>query len=102
LSRDPVEGLSRQPERFHPYAFAHNNAFVYSDPSGGFTLSEINVVSAIQSGLNTFRTASAVKARQFFVRKLTELVKDQLISQLKGLIPLDDAFALGGDWRDQG
>ena len=93
-SRDPVEGGFKEPESMHFYAFANNNALVYSDPSGQFSFAEINVTSAIQGGLNALRISGAQKARQYFIKKLTIAARDQLISQLKSLLPFDDALTL--------
>ncbi len=43
LSRDPAEGQLAAPESFAFYAFANHNPWVYSDPTGEFSLSELAV-----------------------------------------------------------
>src|SRR5439155_7249390 len=55
LSRDPLEGGFRVPETVHPYNYASDNPCIYSDPSGQFTVIEINISTALNSGLQGFR-----------------------------------------------
>lgn len=43
------------PESLHPYDFADSNPYVYTDPSGEFTLVEINIASFLQFTLHTLR-----------------------------------------------
>jgi len=70
LSRDPVEGAVTEPENYYPYAFAYGNPHVYSDPTGEFSVIEINISGSIQNGLQGFRAGSVQKGRQYFSRKI--------------------------------
>ncbi len=63
LSRDPVAGDIREAESFNPYAFARENPYVYSDPSGQFELTELLSVQGIQRTLTTLKTAAINDAR---------------------------------------
>jgi len=64
LSRDPVDIVDTAPESFHPYQFAYNNPYVYSDPTGMITLSEINISEVINNALSTMRKEVTSEIRQ--------------------------------------
>ena len=72
-SRDPVDGIVSRPEANHPYVFNHSSPHAWRDPSGRFSLSEINVVGVIQgvlasTALRAFAwalTTATVKAAVF-------------------------------------
>ncbi|WP_456446646.1 RHS repeat domain-containing protein, partial [Thiolapillus sp.] len=52
ISRDPFEGLLRDPQSLHRYLYANNNPLIYVDPTGKFpSLGEVSVVSTISGGL---------------------------------------------------
>jgi RHS repeat-associated protein len=53
LSRDPVDPNSQAPEALNPYQAMYNNAYVYSDPTGMFSITEINASISIQDSLKT-------------------------------------------------
>jgi len=89
LSRDPAQGDTRVPETLHPYAFANNNALVFSDPSGEFSVTEINISGAIQSGLQGARTAAINEGKKFVRQKIGEFVADQFFNVLKGFLPIN-------------
>jgi RHS repeat-associated protein len=95
LSRDPDEGNPRTPESLHPYQFANNNPLVYIDPSGQFSVIEINLTSAIQGGLQVARTAAINEGKKYVRKKIGEFVADQFFNVLKGFLPID-LNALGG------
>ena len=52
LSRDPADGDPQRPETFAPYAFANGNPYVWTDPTGEYSLKElgatINVAIELQ------------------------------------------------------
>jgi len=91
-SRDPEETYFQTPETLHPYAFANNNAYVYRDPNGRETLIELDITTTIQAGLNALRYEAGQKVKQYLLKKITTAVRDQLINQLRRLLPLDDAL----------
>jgi RHS repeat-associated protein len=74
LSRDPDEGLFRVPESLNPYVFALNNPFIYADPSGAFTLTEINLTTAINTSLQAIRT--------YAVNKVKAKIRDEIVGAL--------------------
>jgi RHS repeat-associated protein len=51
LSRDPVEGQLEQPESFMPYVFANGNPYVFRDPRGEFTLSELSISPVVSAAI---------------------------------------------------
>jgi RHS repeat-associated protein len=63
LSRDPDDGSTKVPETLNPYVFARNNPLIYSDPSGEFSLLDIDLTAAINFTLQTIRTAAINYAR---------------------------------------
>jgi RHS repeat-associated protein len=54
LSRDAVDLQEQGVEAFNPYQFAFNNPLIYSDPTGLFSLSEVNASISIQNTLQTY------------------------------------------------
>jgi RHS repeat-associated protein len=74
LSRDPVDVQEQSVEAFNPYQFAFNNPLVYSDPTGEFTLNEIQISNQIQNILNTIRYEA------------TTQIKQELYNQAKGIV----------------
>jgi RHS repeat-associated protein len=55
LSRDPVDIIQIAPESFNPYQFVYNNPYIYSDPTGMFTITELNAAENMQTALSTVR-----------------------------------------------
>jgi RHS repeat-associated protein len=94
LSRDPNGGSSEIPESFHPYSFSDCNPHIYSDPSGEFTVIEINIVGAIQYALHTSRAVAANRSRKFAIDLLQDALLNLATSPLSSLLPvnLGDAF----------
>jgi RHS repeat-associated protein len=65
LSRDPVDVQEQGVEAFSPYQFAYGNPLVYSDPSGQYSLSEINTAQVIDDILNNIQNAAYAQARSY-------------------------------------
>ncbi|MEM8960783.1 MAG: RHS repeat-associated core domain-containing protein, partial [Acidobacteriota bacterium] len=55
-SRDPIEPDLQRPETLHPYSFAASNPHLYADPTGLFTLVEINISINIRGSMGAFQT----------------------------------------------
>jgi RHS repeat-associated protein len=73
LSRDPLEGVSKLPETFHPYAFANNNPFMFEDPAGAeFTILGVSITGNMQNALQVFRTYAINRAKN----KITDTIVD--------------------------
>jgi hypothetical protein len=83
LSRDPVDIIETEPESFNTYQFAYNNPQIYSDPSGEFTLIEINTAQAIQ---NTLLQIGYQTIRQELIDRARGVVTNILISVLRNFI----------------
>jgi RHS repeat-associated protein len=54
-TRDTFEGSTSDPLSLHKYLYCHDNPANNTDPTGMFSLSEINVVGSIQTTLQTIR-----------------------------------------------
>jgi RHS repeat-associated protein len=91
LSRDPVEGAVTEPESYHPYAFANANPHLFSDPTGEFTIIEINFTSSMQNGLQGLRAAAVHRARQHASQKIGEFGMNQFFNLLKGFMPVNES-----------
>ena len=89
LSRDPVEGAVTEPESYHPYAFAYGNPHVYSDPTGEFTVMEINFTMNGQFSQKTFQGATSAKFQSYLKDKVHEAVHEQLAQAIGRLLPID-------------
>ncbi|XOV82413.1 MAG: putative Ig domain-containing protein [bacterium] len=63
ISRDPFEGVLRDPVSLHRYLYAHANPIVNRDPTGKFTvgisLAEVGVVSTISAGISLIASGVA-------------------------------------------
>lgn len=53
LSRDAVDMQQQGVEAFNPYQFAYNNPLVFSDPSGMFSITELNAAQSINDQLQS-------------------------------------------------
>lgn len=67
---DSFEGVSEDPASLHRYLYCASDPVNQSDPSGMFSLSEINVTGFIQSTLNGIRTSGPLRALDFVERVL--------------------------------
>jgi RHS repeat-associated protein len=89
LSRDPVQATVRLAETFNAYAFALNNPQVYKDPTGGFSIIEINVVSAKNASMQGLRQAAIKKVREKIFEELAEALQDALWKLALQFFPID-------------
>ena len=85
LSRDAIDPMEQQPEAFNPYQFAYNNPYIYSDPTGMFTIIELNATQNLQATLS--RTYIQDAARDFIKEKTGEIVGNILVGVLNSLLP---------------
>lgn len=91
---DPVEPDALQPETYHSYVFANNNPHLFSDPTGLFSLIEINVSASVQTSLDNFKAAAVNQAKEFAIDQVQELG----VSLLKNLI---GQFVPGSQYLDE-
>lgn len=84
LSRDAHAGEPTRPMSFNPYQYADADPINKLDPSGLFSVMEINISSALQNGLNTLKS---------MVRSVVAKCKSQQVAQAIGhLILIPDAI----------
>jgi RHS repeat-associated protein len=87
LSRDPVDAQQQSVEGFNPYQFAFGNPLVYSDPTGLFSLSEINAADVIDRILEGIKTQAVGQVKNYLTDKAKGLVTDIAVKLLQELIP---------------
>ncbi|WP_249070105.1 RHS repeat domain-containing protein [Argonema antarcticum] len=87
LSRDPVDPLQYEPESFNPYQFVYHNPFVYSDPTGMFTLTELNSGMHTQDILNTIRNQAISEARGMIRDYIGEFATNLVMGTLQSFLP---------------
>ncbi|MBE9010916.1 hypothetical protein IQ250_11925 [Pseudanabaenaceae cyanobacterium LEGE 13415] len=91
LSRDPVDPNEQQPEAMNPYQAMYNNPYVYSDPSGMITMSEISVSNVIMRALNGLKSYTAQQIKDQIKDGATEYVGGAVFRAITDLIPADIA-----------
>lgn len=93
LERDPWEGNAKAPETLHAYALANSNPYLYSDPSGESTIIEVNIANSMQAGLQGLRTTAIAKGRRKVFETIGNIVKDEVVKEVKHLLPMDNFLA---------
>jgi RHS repeat-associated protein len=95
VSRDPVEVIETVPESSNPYQFVYNNPLVYSDPTGEFTMVELQSGFATEKALNSIQLQLTNHARQYLIDKAKGVatnifagVAETVITELAQLNPL--------------
>jgi RHS repeat-associated protein len=98
LSRDGVDVQQQSVEAFNLYQFAYNNPFIYSDPSGLFTISELNVAQVISDILDSLK----VQAPRWAIDEAKGIVTNVLLETMKTLLPFSDRLNdIAGDPKQQ-
>jgi RHS repeat-associated protein len=92
LSRDLVDIIETVPESFNPYQFVYNNPYIYSDPTGMFTISELTSARQIENILQGIKTEISQRAKQFLIDKAKGVTGDIAKSVLSQLLPADASF----------
>jgi RHS repeat-associated protein len=92
LSRDKVNPIQQIPESANPYQFAYQNPNVYSDPSGLFSLLEINLSDTIQKSLDAAQRNAFNNARQEIIKKVQGLPAEFVQSAISRLSPFEPSF----------
>jgi len=88
LSRDPVDIVNTQPESFHPYQFAYNNPYVYSDPTGMITVMELNARETLENVVqNGIRTYSLAEIEATLGHTAKKFLATSLFSALRTFVP---------------
>jgi RHS repeat-associated protein len=94
ISRDPVDLIQTEPESFDPYQFVYDNPYIFTDPTGAFTLSELNVSMKIENILNASENFIANQIKDYAVDKAKGVLGDVFGSLLKSWLP--------GSWIQEG
>ncbi|MCC5640462.1 hypothetical protein LC593_32470 [Nostoc sp. CHAB 5844] len=89
LSRDPVDIIKTAPESFNPYQFVYNNPYIYSDPTGMFTLTELTSAENIQKTLSSFRTYVGSRSREEIAAKANQVVSDAFFDVIGHFLPVE-------------
>jgi hypothetical protein len=83
LSRDPIDPTVQEPEAMNPYQAMYNNAYVYSDPTGMFTLADVNATQNIQ---NILQQQGYNAIRQDLINRAQGVVTNLLMSTANNLV----------------
>jgi RHS repeat-associated protein len=86
-SRDPRNGVFDTPETLAAYAFARNNPYVYRDPSGEFSVIEVDVSMAIEQSMQTLKASAIQMVRKKIMDTLTQAITKAIVNQIRGLFP---------------
>ncbi|MCO5053377.1 MAG: hypothetical protein M9920_13890 [Verrucomicrobiae bacterium] len=92
-SRDPNPGNFKTPDTLNPYSYANSNPSIFSDPSGRFTLIEVNIVSGKQAALAAFKGIATTQGRKKALKVLGNLVKDEALKRIKNFFPMPDMLS---------
>ncbi|MGB7522411.1 MAG: RHS repeat-associated core domain-containing protein [Spirulinaceae cyanobacterium] len=106
VSRDPVDIIEYEPESSNPYQFVYNNPHVYSDPTGMFTITELNAAQNLQDALASIRRYANTQAKDYLIERLGESFGNVVASIFNNFLPgtsLADSFVkeiFGSDISD--
>jgi RHS repeat-associated protein len=92
VSHDPVEVIERVPESSNPYQFVYNNPYVYSDPSGEITISELNSAQSIQHHLASIRRYVGAEAKDYVLERIGETFGNVVLSSFNAIVPGSTIF----------
>jgi hypothetical protein len=87
LSRDAVDPNSQQPEAMNPYQAMYDNPYVYSDPTGMITISELNVREVISKVLDSIQARSKGEVSKQAIEQAKGIVTDIAKDTISKLVP---------------
>jgi RHS repeat-associated protein len=96
-SMDSYEGSNQDPTSLHKYAYGNMNPVMYEDPTGMFSLGELNLVGFVQSSLQNMGNINRFKTINRIRNVLCRPV-DNAIWEAHHLVPL---FAGGAGSRSK-
>ncbi|NET91583.1 MAG: RHS repeat-associated core domain-containing protein, partial [Kamptonema sp. SIO1D9] len=93
ISRDPVEVIETVPQSSNPYQFVYHNPHVYTDPSGKYSLNELNVRQVMENILNQLRANISDTLKQDAIDRFRGLSGDLIGNFLKKVAPEYQVYA---------
>jgi RHS repeat-associated protein len=87
ISRDPVDLIETEPESFDPYRFVYDNPYVFSDPTGAFTMSEINISRKISDTLESIYRKNATQFGRRAINEAKGVLTDVFSSVFRSITP---------------
>ena len=87
VSRDPVELIEYEPESSNPYQFVYNNPHIYSDPTGEFTISELNASRSLENALAGMRRYVGAQAKDYVLERLGDSLSNVVLSVFNNFLP---------------
>lgn len=88
LTPDSAEPNPQFAESFNPYAFANNNPYLYSDPSGLFSITEINVSTGIQSNMRAIQNIAVQQVKSQIIDEVQAAGARLLANTFARLLPV--------------
>jgi len=87
MSYDPIDLIEMEPESSNPYQFVYNNPHVYSDPTGMFSIAELNSTIDGHNVLQTIQYHAGQAARDYMIDAAKDVVNDIALSTLNSFVP---------------
>ncbi|AFZ10870.1 RHS repeat-associated core domain protein (plasmid) [Oscillatoria nigro-viridis PCC 7112] len=102
MSYDPIDLIEMEPESSNPYQFVYNNPHVYSDPTGMFSIMELNATISVQDALSALKTYASNEIKGYFKNKIGEAMADSFTGIVKRLLPFAgfELDQLPGQFKD--
>jgi RHS repeat-associated protein len=100
LSRDAVDVQQQGVEAFNPYQFAFNNPLVFSDPTGLFTMIELNETFTVQNILEGIKATSVEQFKSYAKDKIGEALGNAFTGFIKKIIPFSDQASFVGKFQN--
>ena len=82
VTMDEFAGNSQEPYSLHKYLYADANPVTYSDPSGYFSIGEMNVGTAIRGVLDRHQQLMQITKYRYMVGSLTGAVENMIDTKL--------------------
>jgi RHS repeat-associated protein len=87
ISRDPLDIIETEPESMNPYQFVYNNPHMYSDPTGMFSMIEVNASINIQDILREGQRQVIGQAKEYILDQARGVAGSLVQQALSPLLP---------------